>query len=280
MDSLPTPLLALREEAGLLLLTDDALARACGVRVAFSSRLGGVSEGCFSSLNLGGHVGDDPECVRENRTKLARALGADGMPLIVLNQVHGTDIVSVLDAEEASLGRVRDEAVRGADGVTVAVSGVAALLCFADCAPLAVVSPTGRFAVAHAGWRGAYARIASKAVSTLAQLDGEEAAPSDYNAYIGPCIRVECFECGEDVCRAFADRFGEACVPSARHVDLASALACDLASAGIEPFRICDAGICTVCRSDEWFSYRASKGSCGRHGAIAFSEREVVSHGN
>ena len=261
MDSLPTPLLALREEAGLLLLTDDALARACGVRVAFSSRLGGVSEGCFSSLNLGGHVGDDPECVRENRTKLARALGADGMPLIVLNQVHGTDIVSVLDAEEASLERVRDEAVRGADGVTVAVSGVAALLCFADCAPLAVVSPTGRFAVAHAGWRGAYARIASK-------------------AYIGPCIRVECFECGEDVCRAFADRFGEACVPSARHVDLASALACDLASAGIEPFRICDAGICTVCRSDEWFSYRASKGSCGRHGAIAFSEREVVSHGN
>ena len=149
---------------------------------------------------------------------------------------------------------------------------MAAMLCFADCVPVIVVSPTGRFAVAHAGWRGAVARIASKAVFSLAQLDrlelGDDAARL-YNAYIGPHIRSECFECGVEVVQAFRHEFGEAVIADARHVDLAAAVSADLQSAGVQLNRIADAGICTRCRSNEFYSYRASGGTCGRHAAVA-----------
>ncbi len=278
--SLPTPLLALREEAGLSLLTDDALAHACGVRVAFAARAGGASEGGYAGLNLGAHVGDDASAVQENRRRLRCALGAQDMPLLVPNQVHRTKLVFAGDAHAASLESVRLQAREGADGIVVSVPRVAALLCFADCVPVVIVSPTGRFAVVHAGWRGALARIASKAALALARLDGSKNAARTCNAYIGPCIHAECFECGTDVRDAFTAAFGAAVVPDTSHVDLVAAVACDLAGAGLLPSRICDADICTVCHANEWFSYRASGGVCGRHGAIAFSTNEEMLHGN
>lgn len=270
---LPTPRLALREEAGLSFLTDEATFDACGVRVAFSSRHGGVSEQGYASLNLGSHVEDSSDAVLENRKRLLSALGAGDIPVVVPSQVHKTHVVVVQDAASEALEAVCAQAQSGADAVVVGVSRVASLLCFADCVPVIVVSPTGRFAVAHAGWRGAFARISSKAVRTLEKLDAGCAQASCYNAYIGPCIRSECFECGEDVHDAFAREFGSACAPDASHIDLPWAVASDLESAGVERTRICDAGICTVCHAHDWFSYRASGGVCGRHGAIAFSTR-------
>lgn len=271
--SLPTPRLALRDEAGLSLLTDEALIAACGVRVAFSSRHGGVSAGEYASLNLGAHVGDEPDAVHENRRRLVRALGGGDIPIVVPNQVHKTDLLVVRDNAPETIRELRDQAAGGADGVVVAASQVAALLCFADCVPVIIVSPTGNFAVAHAGWRGALARISSKAACALEELDNGAARASDYNAYIGPCIRAECFECGADVHDAFAAEFGRARTPDFSHVDLPAVVAGDLADAGLSSERICDAGVCTVCHADDWFSYRASGGACGRHGAVAFSTR-------
>lgn len=270
---LPTPRLALREEAGLSFLTDEATFDACGVRMAFSLRHGGVSSGGYASLNLGSHVEDDPNAVRENRKRLLSALGAGDIPAIVPKQVHKTDLLVVQDAAPEALEAARAQAQNGADAVVVGASRVAALLCFADCVSVVVVSPTGHFAVAHAGWRGALARISSKAVRALEALDGGQAQASCYNAYIGPCIRSECFECGSDVHDAFAREFGFACAPDSSHVDLPAAVASDLQAAGVDCARICDAGICTVCHADDWFSYRASGGVCGRHGAVAFSMR-------
>lgn len=282
---LPFPALEADTRASLHLLTDNALARHLGVRVAFSGRAGGVSEGeggAFASLNLGAHVNDDPACVAENRQRLLRAFGAEGDRLIVPTQVHGTHVAYVEKGAETRGAREAEEA---ADGVAVAadVNDVAVLLCFADCVPLIAVSPSGAYAVSHAGWRGAYGGIAGDTVRLLARHDVEhgvfttfEEAAAAYNVYRGPYIHKECFETGEDVRAQFAERYGEGCTPDARHVDLGAALDADLQAAGIVSERIADANVCTVCDNEHYFSYRGQNGTCGRHGALALRERPVV----
>lgn len=272
---LPLPRLdALRSGAHRLSgLGDPALADACGVHIFFTTREGGVSEGAYGALNLGSHVGDDPACVQENRRILMEALGAAGMPLVVPNQVHGDALVVICDGDPAGIEAAQTAAAAGADGILVGVPDVAALLCFADCVPVVIVSPTGRFAVVHAGWRGVMAEAAPGALRELAALDGLEGAagdPAGCNVYIGPHICPSCFQTGEDVAAGFAERFGTDCVPDARHVDLQAALAASLVRAGASPDRIASADACTRCQSERFFSYRASGGVCGRHGAIAF----------
>ncbi|MBQ9043259.1 MAG: laccase domain-containing protein [Eggerthellaceae bacterium] len=247
-------------------LTDEALFDACGVRIAFTGREGGVSTGPYASLNTGDHVEDDLACVARNREIVLEALGFQGAPLVVPKQVHGTSVVKVPAAGDAP--QAMEEAAAGADAVVVEAPEVAALLNFADCLPLIIVAPSGRFAVVHAGWRGALAGIAGKAARELAQVEGEGSA-AGFNAYIGPHIRSECFETSEDIAAQFADAYGAELLADARHVSLAQAVSTDLARAGLTRERIADAGICTVCNSDRYFSYRAADGVCGRHAAIA-----------
>lgn len=254
------------------MLTDDALFACTGVRVAFTGREGGGSAPPYDALNLGSHVGDDACAVEANRALVLQALGASEAQLVVPNQVHGDVLVDVASADPAAVAAARAGAQAGADALAVEAANVAALLCFADCVPVVVVSPTGRFAVAHAGWRGAVAGIAGKAARRLARLDEAElgaGAAAAYNAYLGPHIHAECFETGPDVRDRFAQRFGEDVAQDARHVDLAAALRCDLADAGLVSQRIVDAGACTACEPDRYFSHRASGGCCGRHGAVA-----------
>lgn len=253
-------------------LTDDVLFRATGVRIAFTGRAGGVSDGPYDSLNLGSHVGDSPDAVSCNRQRLLEAAGAPCAHLAVLNQVHGTRGVVYDSSESARLSRQDSLAREGADFAVVGVFDVAALLCFADCAPVVVVSPSGRFVVAHAGWRGAVAHIAAKAVRGLAEADRDdlgEGAASCYNAYIGPHIHAECFECGMDVVQRFRAEFGDEAAPDPRHVSLEAAVRLDLQQAGLAANRIVDAGACTMCSPETYYSYRASGGTCGRHGALA-----------
>ena len=282
--NLPLPHLAERVFEGISVLTDDALAETLGVRIAFSGRAGGASASPYDSLNLGSHVGDDPRDVDANRAALARVLGAEGAPLVVPNQVHGTNIVTIDDAGAASIDAASRAAADGADALIVGAANVAAMLCFADCVPVVLVSPVGSFAVVHAGWRGAVAGIAGAALRALSRHDAdavgggrEEAAAlaAATNAYIGPCIRRECFETGPDVRARFADAFGEECLFGDANVDLPRAVSIDLARAGADERRIADAGICTVCAQDRYFSYRASGGTCGRHAAFAVRKEAV-----
>lgn len=273
--NLPLPTLTAQPGASVPFLTDEALAARFGVRIAFTGRDGGASQGAYGSLNLGSHVGDNPADVDENRARLLLALDAEGSPLIVPNQVHGTEVVQVRGADATSLRTAREQAAVGADALAVHVPGVAALLCYADCCPVILVASSGRFCVVHAGWRGAVAGIAGAAARVLAQADAAARgvtaaqAAAGMNAYIGLHIRQECFEVGEEVAERFAARFGPVSVPSFRHVSLAAAVSSDLQAAGLLPERIADAGICTVCECEQYFSYRASGGVCGRHGAAA-----------
>lgn len=272
---LPIPKMTARRFGARCLpaLTDDALYERTGVRIAFTGREGGVSEGPYAALNLGNHVGDDAEAVERNRALVLEALDAADVTLVVPSQVHGDEVVELDDASPKALAAARDAARAGADALVAHVANVAALLCFADCVPVIVVSPTGRFAVAHAGWRGVENGVAAKAVRALARADAAELGPDAagaYNVYVGPHIHASCFETGADVRKRFEDRFGSSCIPDERHVDLLEALTIGLEEAGVDRARVADAGVCTVCSSDEYFSYRASGGTCGRHGAVAF----------
>lgn len=274
-EELPAPRLTARTFSSFPVLTDDALFARTGIRVAFTERAGGVSEGPYAALNLGGQVGDDPAAVAANRARVAAAFGVDASELVVPLQVHGDELVAVRSAAPEVVHAAQQRAEAGADGVVVDAPGVAALLCFADCVPLIIASPTGRFAVVHAGWRGVMAHIAPKAVRALAELDaaarGCEAAEAAafLNVYVGPHIRACCFETSPDVHAGFTDAFGKGCARDAAHIDLAAALAVDLVAVGVDRARIADAGACTSCEHGRWFSYRAAGGICGRHGAFA-----------
>jgi YfiH family protein len=248
-------------------LTDERLFAETGVRVAFTERTGGFSTGAYGSLNLGTHVDDDAQAVARNRAKLMAAFGVPTASLLTCNQVHGDTVVTIDDGDAVSIDRAREAAQKGADALVIAPANVAALLCYADCTPVIIVAPSGAFAVAHAGWRGVVAHVAVRALDELSRASG---APSDAcNVYIGPHIHAECFEVSAEIARQFADLFGEGCTPDDRHVDMAAALRSDLTAHGVAFERIVDAGACTKCENDRFYSYRAQGGRCGRHGAFA-----------
>ena len=139
-----------------------------------------------------------------------------------------------------------------------------------------IVSPTGRFAVVHAGWRGVDNLISVASVRWMAASDaaytGEDPYKmlAHYNVYLGPHIHAECFETGPDVHARFVEQFGQECAYDATHIDLSAALRMQLVDVGIDPLRICDMNRCTVCNNTEFFSYRAQGGTAGRHGAFAY----------
>lgn len=279
MRQLPNPVLAKQEfcSAGgqtIEAYTDEALFDASGVRVAFTTRAGGVSTGAYSSLNLGSHVNDDAQTVEANRHILCEALtGSANTPLLVPNQVHG-DTVLFAGFEE-DLGTVNELAAEGADALVIALPKVAANLCFADCCPLIAVAPNGYFAVIHAGWRGVANLISVKALDMLAGkaacaagVSIEEMMP-EINVYIGAHIHAECFETGAEVHERFTKQFGAECTYDETHIDLNYCLRKQLTSIDIAPERIADVDKCTVCNTQEFFSYRAQDGIAGRHGAFA-----------
>ena len=256
-------------DAPLDLLVDARLFDACGTRIAFSSRTGGTSAAPFSSLNLSDKVGDAPDAVATNRKRLLSALGAAHLEerLVVPDQVHGTRLVVVGGGGGEDVARAQADVRAGSDGVVCACPDVPVLLCFADCVPVVLVAPGGAFAVAHAGWRGALGGISGMALSALARESG--CAPGECNAYIGPHIGACCYETSAEVLACFTEAFGDACDAGGRHLDLSAAVASDLLASGADPARIVDAGVCTSCNADEYYSYRAHGGTTGRHGAYA-----------
>lgn len=268
---LPYPCLTQHTVHELSFLTDDALASSVGVYAGFTFRGGGVSKAPYDSLNLATHVNDNASDVQQNRQLLLDALGFSQAPLLVPNQVHGTNMVTVESCANATWINYVAQAQEGADGVIVTTANAATLLCFADCLPAIVVSPSGQFAVLHAGWRGALAGIVGKAIQRMQAQDkrrGNTFDASSYNLYIGPHICEECFEVSAEIAQQFSKTYGVAVLLDERHVNLAKAVQTDAQRAGLNAKRMIDAHQCTACKSDVLFSYRTSGGICGRQGAF------------
>jgi len=261
-------------EGSITAYTDEALFQATGVRMAFTTREGGLSTGPYEALNLGVHVDDDIQTVVRNRSIVCGALaGTNHVALIVPKQVHGNHVVHV--RRNSPVVQKLWEAEDGCDAVTVAHPATAALLCFADCVPVIAVLPTGAFAVIHAGWRGVANHIAVKALTNLAILEAAEYQLqaqdliAGANIYLGPYIHAECFETGPETHDELTRTCGDACIHDESHIDLGIALRTQLGEAGVVAERIADLDACTVCNNQEFFSYRAQDGVCGRHGAFA-----------
>lgn len=268
---LPLPKLGQKTNKGITILTDDALASSVGVFAGFTLRQGGVSNPPYDSLNLASHVNDRSEDVLRNRALLVDSLECTVSHLINPNQVHGTTVATVDETLGLSYESACRQAEEGADALIVNEPETMALLCYADCLPAIIVSPTGRFAVVHAGWRGALAGIVGKAARLMEQQDraaGQACDPSGYNLYIGPYIHEECFEVSQEIADTFCQVYGPAVLLDNRHVSLGRAVVADATAAGMDSQRVADAQMCTVCHSDQVFSYRASGGVCGRHSAF------------
>ena len=220
-------------------------------RIAFTTRIGGVSDGPYASLNLGRMLGDDPERVDENRRRVCAAIGADPERLAMNFQRH-TPLV-----HRARPG-IRGDDV--GDGLWTDESGVPLLALTADCLPIALARGNGdgpALGVLHAGWRGLLGGVVEAGVAAL----GGKAVAAAIGPSIGPC----CYEVGDDVAAPFRARFGPDVVRSGR-VDLWSAAEQALREAGCSSVERLD--LCTSCRPDLFFSYRRDGKPRGGQGVI------------
>ena len=231
------------------------------VRSLVTTRNGGVSQGEYSSLNLGSHVGDDPNAVMANRAKISAEVGRQ---LLWLNQVHGTRVV---DAGRFSVNESPPEA----DAAFSRKPEAVCLVMTADCLPVLFCDSAGTVvAAAHAGWRGLLAGVLEETVTAM------DVPGSNLLAYLGPAIGPQAFEVGYEVRSAFvaanenaALAFKPSIQPDKWLADI-YLLACQrLKALGIR--RIFGGSFCTVIEKERFFSYRRD-GQTGRMASMIWLE--------
>ena len=267
------PRLTRSTRAGVTCWSDEALTSRTGIVIAFSERTGGVSESPYASLNVAAHVGDEPEAVDENRSRLLSSLGLPSFrdTITCAEQVHGArvELVGVAEAGSGAWASGSCPPIAGADALLTLERGVPLMLFFADCVPVVLASfgRNGRgVGVVHAGWRGALAGLPGSAARSLASALGTEC--SDVVAYIGPCICPTHYPVGEDVLSQFEGRFGTVSRACAGGLDLKAVVSKSLAEAGVPMSAQCCLDACTAEQTDRFYSYRAER-QTGRHGALA-----------
>src|SRR5436305_9802634 len=192
-----------------------------GDRAASSTRLGGVSEGAFESLNLGRLTGDRVEDVRENRRRLAGAIGVDPELVLIGRQVHGAGVIRHSGPTEPRAYAHPAPGLPEVDGHATDRPGLAPLVFVADCLPVALSGPRG-VAMIHCGWRGLAGGIVERGVR---EVEAEAAA-------VGPGIGPCCYEVGDEVRDAFTS-LGDG-IRSGRLLDLREAPRRLLSRAGVE----------------------------------------------
>lgn len=238
-------------------LTSPALARA-GVRAAFTTRLGGVSDTPYESLNLSYVSGDDPERVRANRARVLRALGVPPDAWTNGRQVHGARAARAGAAERGRGAFSPDESIPDTDALWTDEPGLALAVLGADCAPVLLADPARRrIGVAHAGWRGLVAGVLGALVEAMG------ASPS-LAAWVGPAIGPCCYEVGDDVAAPARRALGEDVVRGGR-LDLWAGCAGALRRAGVAEIWL--SALCTRCEPWRFYSHRA--GDIGRQGVVA-----------
>lgn len=250
------------------------------IRLAFTTRLGGVSAGSYASLNLGLSAGDDPGLVMKNRELLCRTLGLDIGQLSLAKQVHGDRVLVITDRQHIANSAVE------ADAQVTALPGVPLMGLFADCLAVYLYDPVhGVMGLAHAGWRGTVAGIASQAVAVMVEQFGIR--PEDCHAALAPAAGPCCYEVGEEVADAARQVFPaewKVLRPRMEHenaagnkpgvqrgqwtFDLWEGNARWLQSAGLKREHIFISRFCTICRQDLFFSYRGGAGHTGRMAAL------------
>lgn len=230
-----------------------------GAHVLFTTRLGGLSDGPYESLNLGPWTDDDPGPVRANRERAAGLAGLQPAALAQGRQVHAASVQRHTQAPAPGA------TPRDADGQAANVRGVGPIVLVADCLPVALAGE-GAVAMLHAGWRGLAAGVLEAGVAAVRELG----ATGDLHAAIGPGAGLCCYETGEEVHTALAARRDER---DGRRLDLAAIATRRLRAAGVGAVHV--AGLCTMCATAPgsegplFFSHRRDGGVTGRQAGIA-----------
>jgi polyphenol oxidase len=243
-----------------------------GLEAMVTTRDGGVSTGRYASLNLGLHVGDDPDAVLTNRRRAAAAIGATLDDLVFCQQVHGREVAMATDAERGHGAVSAGDALAGADALVTPVAGPVLVIMVADCVPVVLFDPRRRIlACVHAGWAGTVRGVTTAAVEHLRELGSD---PADLLVGIGPSIHPDRYQVGRDVVdaarAAFGPRTDEVVRPDgtgAWSFDLWQANLIQLTSAGVPSAQVQIAGLDTG-PGTPFFSHR-SEGPCGRFAVLA-----------
>ncbi|MCM1175111.1 MAG: peptidoglycan editing factor PgeF [Blautia sp.] len=245
------------------------------VRHLFSTRLGGVSAGIFSSMNLSYTRGDEKAAVDENYRRIAAMLGCEPADIVCSDQTHTTNIRAV-DERDRGKGVLRPKDYTDIDGLITNTPGIVLATFYADCVPLFFIDTEKKaVGLSHSGWRGTVGRIGQKTIEAMQKAYGTR--PEDVAAAIGPSICQDCYEVSEDVAEAFYREFhrpgqGEALLFAKGNgkyqLDLWRANRIVLEEAGVLPGKIQVTDICTCCNPDYLFSHRASRGKRGNSGAF------------
>lgn len=273
MKSYDTNNMELHKNQGVAYLTFPSFSAIPFVNHAFSTRLGGVSQGEFASMNLSFHRGDPDETVLENYHRFCNAAGFDFHSLVASAQDHHTEIRRVTK-EECGVGIWRPRDRESVDGLLTDIPGVTLVTYYADCVPLYFLDPVHRaIGLAHAGWRGTVAGMGIKMVETMAREFGSK--PEELLTAVGPSIGPCCYEVDQPVADAFAAKtdWNPSSFLSPRGdgkylLNLWEANRRALLCAGLLSEHISVAELCTQCHADLLYSHRASGGKRG--GLAAF----------
>jgi YfiH family protein len=259
-----------KSEGPLPLFQFENLSRISNLAHFITTRIGGVSFPPNNSLNLGLHTNDNADHVLTNRALLAKKTGIGKEQFLYASQVHSGD-VKIIDSTAIENG-VLSQNPR-TDATITALPGICLMVMVADCVPLLLFDPVKKVsAVIHAGWRGTVHQITTNTIRAMIEHFG--CHPADILAGIGPSIGPCCYEVGEDVREFVATSFGttEGYLiqknPSPKpHFDLWYANHKQLTDCGLQTDNIEISKLCTRCKSDIFFSSRASGGITGRFAA-------------
>lgn len=241
------------------LLTDTKI-----VRHGFSTRLGGVSQGCYASMNLSFTRGDDEAAVRENYHRIAKSIGVKCENMVLSQQTHTTN-VRVVTEKDKGKGIVKPLDYTDVDGMVTNIHGICLVTFYADCVPLYFVDPVQKaIGLSHSGWRGTVGKIGKETIRKMEEQYGSD--PKDILAAVGPSICKDCYEVSEDVILEFQKNFKERYWKDLFYrkengkyqLDLWKANEIIFKESGILPEHIAVTNVCTHCNSEILYSHRTS----------------------
>lgn len=257
-----SPVLTDYEKNSVHILQFPLLSGTGRVAHGFSTRIGGVSEGKFATMNFTFTRGDDPEHVMENYRRMAEVLEVDVNRMVLSYQTHTTN-VRVVTEEDAGKGIIKERDYQDVDGLVTNVPGITLVTFYADCVPLYFFDPAHHaIGLSHSGWRGTVRRMGQVTLDTMSANYGTR--PEDVLCCIGPSICQDCFEVGGEVIEEFREAFREEYWTELFYrkengkyqLDLWKANEIILKEAGVNKENIQVTDICTHCNPRYLFSHR------------------------
>lgn len=258
---------------GVPYISFDILEKTGLVFDGFSTRVGGVSEGYLSSLNLGFGRGEPDDHVIKNHKIISEAIGFDYRDIVTTNQTHTTNVRIVTEKDKGK-GIIIPRDYSDVDGLITNVRNVPLITYYADCVPLYFLDPRKKvIGLSHSGWRGTVNKMGLVTVNLMREKFGSKS--EDIIACIGPSICQDCYEVSEDVAEEFSSSFRgreeELMVNKGNgkyQLSLWKANQLVFQEAGICGANIAVTDICTCCNKEILFSHRGLKGKRGNLAAF------------